>query len=315
VIAEWMEARNVVCLRSGGVAEALMATPALRALRQQVAGRRITLLGPKPVARTAVHIPEVDEAIVQEGELGSVAVEGRSFDAAVVLTMDEGATAAAQACREAGIPLVLAGTPCDCADARHEVRRQLELVAAVGAHADDEHLSFRVRSPASWRARLKLDESGIDAKLSFIVVHPGSAQRWPHAWLGEACARLSVVLDSQIVVTGDAADRALAERVRRVAGDRARSLAGSLTLEELAAVIELAPLLLTDDADAIQLAAAVGTPVVDLDSANDLRTPWMVANRVIRNMDTAAPAANEVVEAAVAATCDLWLDIHWRAAA
>ena len=326
----WVRAKNLLCVCGGGVAEVLLASPALRALRQQVPGRRIAMLASRMGLRAALHVPEIDESIgdagEERGELAAL-LQARGFDAAVIFASPgESAWRAAAVCRDAGIALRLAHSGAD-PEARHEVRRQLDLVALVGARPDDERLSFRVRPGASSRARIKLEEAGVEPKQSFIVVHPGAGvdtQRWPHARLGETCARLSLILDSQIVVVGDAADRAAAEVVRRGAGDRARSLAGSLTLEELAALLELAPLVVTDHPDAIHLSAAVGTPVVDLHSAHDFRrTPWMVANRVLPRAgamprDAAGGVAlpeDALVDAAVAATCDLWLDIHWRSAA
>ena len=58
--------------------------------------------------------------------------------------------------------------------------------------------------------------------------------------------------------------------------------AGVLALDELAALIALAPVLIANNTGPAHIAAAVGTPVVDLYAlTNPQHTPWMVPNRVL----------------------------------
>src|SRR5205823_4450946 len=60
------------------------------------------------------------------------------------------------------------------------------------------------------------------------------------------------------------------------------SLAGRLDIVELAALIDLAPLLIANNTGPVHLAAAVGTPVVDLYAlTNPQHTPWAVPCRVL----------------------------------
>src|SRR5690606_37085709 len=59
-------------------------------------------------------------------------------------------------------------------------------------------------------------------------------------------------------------------------------LAGALSLGELACLIEDAALLLSNNSGPVHLAAALGTPVVDLYAlTNPQHTPWMVRHRVL----------------------------------
>ena len=62
----------------------------------------------------------------------------------------------------------------------------------------------------------------------------------------------------------------------------ARSLAGELVLAELAALVREADLLVTNNTGPAHIAAAVGTPVVDLYAlTNPQHTPWQVRSRVL----------------------------------
>ena len=311
----WNDARHLLCVSFAGLGGLLVATPAMRALQQSgPKGRRITLLATKAGTRYARYIPEVDESIAYEppGKHASDSamrylLQMRGFDAAVVFSSrPEDAAPALELCEVAGISLRLASTA--SWESLHPARAHLDAVAAIGARIEEERLSFQVPARAVIRARLKLEEAGLDPRKPLIAVHPGCGDAeggWANEPLALAARQLAVVLGSQIVIVGDASQRELAESVRRSAGDTARSLAGSLSFEELAATLEFSTLAISNDRDISHLAAAVRTPVVDL-RGDPRHSPWMVAHRVIEGT---------TVEEAIAATCDLWLDIHWRVAA
>jgi len=69
------------------------------------------------------------------------------------------------------------------------------------------------------------------------------------------------------------------------------SLAGRLTLKELAAVLARARLFIGMDSAPMHMAAAVGTPVVALfgPSGADIWGPWQVPSRVITSEHTCRP--------------------------
>jgi ADP-heptose:LPS heptosyltransferase len=60
------------------------------------------------------------------------------------------------------------------------------------------------------------------------------------------------------------------------------SLAGRLGVDGLTALLSFAPLLISNNTGPVHIAAALGTPVVDLYAlTNPQHTPWRVANRVL----------------------------------
>src|SRR5687767_11851045 len=60
------------------------------------------------------------------------------------------------------------------------------------------------------------------------------------------------------------------------------SLAGTLDLGHLAALLSHAPVLISNNTGPVHIAAAVGTPVVDLYAlTNPQHTPWGVPSRVL----------------------------------
>ena len=327
--ARWSEARRILAVRLDDVGEVLMTTPAIRALKQSGAERSVTLLTSRRGARVAAHIPEIDAAIGYDApwtqhpapSLGSAdlamrsLLESRRFDAAVIFTSPrQSALPAALMCHLAGIRFRAAhcrenpyhllsdwlpeGDPRKT-PAQHEARRQLDLAAAIGAHAIDERLSFRVTAEDRLKASVRLVEAGVDVERPWIAVHPGGGaptRRYDPRRLGRVAARLSDILRCQVAITGEADDHELCETVREGAGRHAFSLAGRLSLTELGAVIATAPLLVSNGTAAVHIAAAVGTPVVDLYAPDDPRhTPWLVPHRIL-NTDA---EADDVVAAAL----------------
>ncbi|MEA2364263.1 MAG: hypothetical protein QOD71_3408 [Thermoleophilaceae bacterium] len=307
-------ARHVLAVRLDTLGDVLMTGPALRALRAAAPGRRLTLLTSPPGAAVARLMPEVDETIVydapwmkRERGAGSApdeqllaSLRERSFDAAVIFTVyTQSPLPAALMCHLAGVPRRAAHCrenpyalltdwlpepePEDIQ--RHEVRRQLDLAGSLGAPAPDAPLRVEVPDVARAGVRAMLAEAGVERP--WAVVHPGAtapSRRYPPELWGRACRALAEDHGLRLVFTGDPAEAEVATRVRALAGEPGPSLAGRLSVDELAALIEAAPLLMAGNTGPVHLAAAVGTPVVDLYAlTNPQHTPWMVPSRVLSN--------------------------------
>jgi ADP-heptose:LPS heptosyltransferase len=173
----------------------------------------------------------------------------------------------------------------DAASARHEVRRQLDLVATVGARTTDKRLSLAVPQDARRRVVALLASLELETETRWAVVHPGASapsRRYPPESFA-AAARILALAGWRIVFTGETDERPLVDGIRRQMGAvPSISLAGELRFAELAALIEAAPVLISNNTGPAHVAAAVGTPVVDLYAlTNPQHTPWQVPSRVL----------------------------------
>jgi ADP-heptose:LPS heptosyltransferase len=97
----WDNFRNVLCVRLDNLGDVLMTTPAIRALKEAVPGRKITLLTSKAGSGIGRCVPEIDEVLTFAVPWqGSDAAGSRravpemidtlrdgSFDAAVIFTV------------------------------------------------------------------------------------------------------------------------------------------------------------------------------------------------------------------------------------
>jgi lipopolysaccharide heptosyltransferase II len=302
----WSEVRNLLCVRLDSIGDVLMTTPAIRACKETF-GCRVTLLTSGSGAAAARQVPEVDDILTFAApwmkvmrpdsdrslmeELGK-----RGFDAAAIFTVySQSPLPAAYLCYLAGVPRRLAHChenpyhlltdwqpdPEPAARVRHEVQRQLDLVAAVGARTANERLSFTVPGWATERARRLIEPLGAPA----VVVHVGASaasRRYPPEQYAQAVDLLVARTGCAAIFTGDANEEPLVRSVREAMSQTSHSLVGLLELAELGALIAEADLLISNNTGPAHIAAAVDTPVVDLYAlTNPQHTPWLVKSRVL----------------------------------
>jgi lipopolysaccharide heptosyltransferase II len=313
---EWRNARRILCVRLDYLGDVLMSTPAIRALRESIPGAHITLLTSPGGAAAAPYVPEIDDTIVYQApwlkssdihppadDLAMVqTLAAREFDAAVIFTVySQNPLPSALLCHLAGIRLRLAHCrenpyqllthwicePEPQQRLRHEVRRQLDVVASVGARTGTARLSFRIpeADAASMRRRLAaIGIAGIVGTKGWMVVHPGASaasRRYPEELMASAACELAERTGRRILFTGNRDEAPGVQRIAAQVKD-AYSLAGLLSLGELAALISFSPLLLTNNTGPAHIAAALGTPVVDLYAlTNPQHAPWQVPSRVL----------------------------------
>jgi lipopolysaccharide heptosyltransferase II len=310
---DWSTARRVLCVRLDALGDVLMTTPALHALA--AGGRQLTLLTSSAGAAVAPLLPMIDQTIEYDSPwMKATPPRGDSqydrkiverlraerFDAAVVFTVySQNPLPAALLCYLADIPLRLAHArenpyqllthwikePEPEQMVRHEAQRQLDLVASIGAVADDKRLVVHLPRRATAEARQLLEASGIDLQLPWIVIHSGASapsRRYPAEHFARAARELALSHGYQLVFTGSSLEAGLVSEIIRMAEVAAVSLAGKTNLEVLAALLALAPLLISNNTGPVHLAAAVGTPIVDLYAQTNLQhTPWQVPHELL----------------------------------
>lgn len=308
---DWDSYQSVLCVRPDNMGDVLMTVPAIRALKQSVPDRKITLLTSSVGAAIARLIPEIDDVIVFDvpwvkndaahdpASIFTVVgqLKGR-FDAAVIFTVySQNPLPAAMLCYLAEIPHVLGycrENPyqlinCWVPDTepleeiRHEVDRQLDLVATIGAQTEDKKLSLQLTVEEREAVREKLAQH-IDLQRPWLILHAGVSEDkrlYPADKYTEAMREL-VQRGYQIVLTGSLSEHDYVETLREGIGDGAYNLAGAFSITELCAAIAEAPLLVSNNTGPVHIAAAVGTPVVVLYAmTNPQHTPWMVPSRVL----------------------------------
>lgn len=309
---DWSVCRNILCIRADNMGDLLMSSPAIRALKETY-GFRITLLTSSMAASVAKHLPGIDEIITYdfpwiknnnspESAIFFKAVEdlkARNFDAAVIFTVySQSPLPAAMLAYLANIPKRLAycrenpyGLLTDWVPdkepytvIRHQVRRDLELVASVGAVTTHEKISLQL-PPVPWHAlQNTLIQAGVDPGKPWLILHAGVSEKkreYPvEEWI--KTGKKIVELGYQILFTGTKGEKAITDTLKEQIGSGAFSLGGAFTLEEFIVLIHHAPLVISVNTGTIHIAAAVSTPVIVLYAlTNPQHLPWKVCGKAL----------------------------------
>ncbi len=288
-------AERFLFIKPADFGDLLLATPALRALRETFPGARIDLLVPPASAQILHGCPYVDELIPfdkhafdrpaallrPERWLGLVrlarALRRRRYDVVIIprhLTTRWGALKFAALALATGAPrrvgldngrgwFLTDRVPDEGFGARHEVEYDLSVVARLGAHTED----VRLWLPSDPGAEAWADRLTARWPRPLVVLHPGSgaysvARRWP-------AERFATLADAWLerhggtVVLIDASPEVTAA-VRQAARWPLVDLGGKTSLLQTIALIRRCDLFVGNDSGPLHMAAAAGVPAVGI---------------------------------------------------
>jgi ADP-heptose:LPS heptosyltransferase len=250
---------RVLVLRALGIGDLLTAVPALRGIRRALPGHELVLAAPESL-RPLVELVDAVDRLLPTEELTPIEWAGEPPEVAVDL---HGCGPQSHRLLTRLSPGRLVAFDCSAAEVtgpaydpeEHEVRRWSRLVAeAFGVAVDPRDLGI-ARPPVA---------PPVDGA---VVIHVGAAsraRRWPPGRFAEV-ASWCRAHGLPVAVTGGAHDVGAAELVVRRAGLPASACwAGRTGLEELAALVAHARLVVSGDTGVAHLATAYRRPSVTL---------------------------------------------------
>ncbi|MEI7436180.1 MAG: lipopolysaccharide heptosyltransferase II [bacterium] len=312
--------------------DALMALPALHALRRRTCFDVLTKPGVAPVYAMSGLPDQV--VLLQSGLMGvwraARAVRAGGYEQVYVMPRS---FRAALIARLAGIPRrfglpghardgLLTDVVRPLSDPTH-THQQYEYLALMGA-ADKDAGHAAVRLPiadGARRAALAQLAAG-NSNGPWVFLFPGAARgaskQWPKERFIEVGRRL-IQAGGRVIVCGTGLEIDTCQWVVAMIGPSAVNLAGKTSLTDLAALLSCATVVVANDSGGMHLAAAVGAPVVAIFGLTDpaitgplgmghrvLQAPGVMSGRdVPRRSEAAARAlaavsATSVSEAALA---------------
>lgn len=121
----------------------------------------------------------------------------------------------------------------------------------------------------------------------YIVVHPGSSQRWLSKRLPlEKWQEFGRLLEDRfalpIMITGDASERDYVQAIQKVLSGRSENLSGTLSIPALKTLLDQAYLTVSTDSGPMHLSAVLKTPTIGLFGATSWKYfapfgPWSTA--------------------------------------
>src|SRR2546428_2893403 len=147
----------------------------------------------------------------------------------------------------------------------HTLRHHLKSLEGLGLADLPPAPTLTVVPEARQEADRLLREAGVDGAQPFVCLHPG-ARWWFKAWPAERYAALADLIQTeapaQALVLGGDQERSLESRIADGMKTPFRSLIGKTSLRTLAAVLEQAALMVSNDNGPMHMAAALRRPGV-----------------------------------------------------
>jgi len=317
--------QRALFIRTDRLGETLLNLPAVAALKAALPNASVTMLVGPGLAELMGQARAPDEILTYtSGPRGwwwvraaglAALLRPRRFDLAIV----------SNAMRELHVAVWLAGVPVRIGygrkwggllthrlvdrkrlGERHEVEYNLELLDVAGlptAIPQQSCFTGLERERSSIVELLR--KQGVNTDAALVVIHPGSSnpsKRWP---VDRFHALIRYLMDEAgvpVALIGGSEER---ESMRGAApvGPGVADLVGRLNLVQLAALLEHARVLISNDSGPVHLAAAVGTPAIALFGSAEAGTcprrwgPWGQQHTVIWKPSMDAIAVDDVVSA------------------
>ena len=288
---------NLLIRATNWVGDAILALPAIRAVRQLHADARISILARPYVADIYRDQQVCDELIPYDpkgphrgwaGREKLVAeLRARKFDAALLL---QNAFDAAWLAWRAHIPqrigyardarsLLLTqsiAVPKPGEIPAHEKFYYLELLRRAGwldQLPDVPHITLQVPGAARWQALETLLEAGARSHALRIAVGAGasygSAKCWPPGRFAQALNAFLSHRDADVILFGTPAEVPVSSAIAANLAKPPIDVTGKTTIADLPALLSQCHLFLGNDSGAMHVAAAVGLPIVAIFGPTD----------------------------------------------
>ena len=272
------------------IGDAIMALPALRAVRNRFPGAEIAIVA-RPYVADIYRDQSICDRLINYNPQGSHAglsgrerlvaeLRAQKFDVALLL---QNAFDAAWLAWRAGIrerigyardgrSLLLTKAvpvPKPGEIPAHEKFYYLELLRRAGwldSLPDESFINMKVSEQNRRRAAEFLMESGVRPHALRVAVGAGasygSAKCWPPARFAEVANRLHSNADADVILFGTAAESAVSSAIAAHMRHPPINLTGKTAIADLPALLSQCHLFIGNDSGAMHVAAAVGLPIV-----------------------------------------------------
>jgi heptosyltransferase II len=280
--------------------DALMARPALHALRAAHPGARTTAVGPAALLELLrAERAWDDEEPLPAGPGLAARLRARQPEAALVLPPSfssallawrSGARVRVGFAHEGRSPLLTRALPRVARGDAHLSREYLALAGELGAR--EVLLPLLAIGAAARAAAAALRDGG--ARAPYAILAPGAAygpaKRWEAGRFASLGRRLAA-RGLQVLACGGAGDRAVCDEVAGAVGGGALSLAGRTGLGEQAALCADAAIVISNDSGLAHLAGATGAPTVAVfgSTSSAWTAPLGPRVRVVQRAPVCAP--------------------------
>ncbi len=307
--------RAVLVRAPNWVGDAILAVPAIQALRAAFPTAHLAVLAVPWVADVFRCLPGVNEVLVFDRngihrglrgvERMASEIRARRFDVAISLPRSASSawllSRSGIACRAGFADRVTrrlythaVAFPGKGRPGHHELELHLELVRGLGIPAPLVQPTLTLNADLGARREALLTECGVDDR-PYLAMAPGAAfggaKRWSAAGFAGVADRAFTSLGLETVLLGSPGERVIARELASCAERAPVDCVGRIGLADALALIAGARALVTNDSGLMHAAAALGTPVVAIFGPTDwiATGPASPRSRVVREPVACAP--------------------------
>jgi heptosyltransferase II len=305
-----MAVEKILIRAPNWVGDAVLAIPAIKAIREGFPKAEITLLVRPWVAGLFTSAPFINEvwseskpvSLTQWSRL-TRQIRSRGFNLALLFPNSF----------ESAFMMFLSGVPSrvgyatdgrswlltnavePAAGIRHQAAYYLDLVKNISAVQHEPSIQIQATVDERLVARKLLAAGGIPASASYMVLNPGaaygSAKRWDERRFAEVADTLADDLRLSVAIIGSESERPIAQEIGRRMKKPAAILSGQTSLEALIGVLAGCSLMITNDSGPMHMAAALGVPTLAIFGPTDDRVtaPCGPRTRIVKEQVECSP--------------------------
>jgi heptosyltransferase II len=289
--------KNIIVRMPNWIGDLVMATPVLTDLRKAYPEARITAMCRTPLCDLLREDPEIDELFcfskvsgfgrhnekrniiekLRKGKYDLGILLTHSFSSAWWFWQGRVGNRLGYECNGRRLLLTYSIPLNERIQNQHLVTTYKTLLLPLGIPISETPPRLFLKEKEVDEARQRLEQQGINKSHLIVGINPGATYGSAKCWLPERFREVTQRLlndkDIRIVYFGDQSTAALVKEICQGLSSRVVNLAGLTSLRELAALISLCNVLLTNDSGPMHIADALGTSVVALfGSTNEIVT-------------------------------------------
>lgn len=289
-----MDPKRILLIRLDRIGDVVLSTPAIKALRDKFPDSYIAFMVGPHAYELVKENPYLNEVIVYDknsSERSFIAsfkfarkLREKKFDTAIALH---------PTLRSHLIPFI-AGIPRRIGYDRkgesfltervihqkeqgefHEAEYVLKMLEVLGVKSSDKTLYLKVSEDSLKKMREKLLTMGVGASEKIVAIHPGASslsKKWPIERFAEIARYLVKNFNIKIALVAGKVDAEYTKKIYKyLKSDPSYiiNLAGKTTIGELAAVLKISSLFISNDSGPVHISVAVGTPVISIFGRSD----------------------------------------------